>query len=1007
MRIQGHIANQSKTMDAVTTSNGALSVSDTKIQKASAIDISSIVMDDEASKGQGKTAKDVMQEAGEKNISLIQDYMIVMSNFMSDEDYAQLIKEGKKPGSMNATEMVTSLDKIKVTLAQAGVEIKGFTDTLDRETLEKMLGRSMTAAIGELLSEKDIPPTDINIEEVTEAFKKGTSLTEITDETKKYIIKNEKELTIDNLYKSQFSASTNPGKKSKGYYREELSGYLSKTSETLNWEGIETQVKEIVQSAGYEGTKNQLKDAKWIIEQGIPLTKEAFSKLQKMNSLKIPVNSAELLDQITNAIANQKNAKFTLLTGEKNILKEAIRIKEDVEAIPNEAVNLLPLHSKISLGALIQIIKEKDVQEQATENITAMRQMEEIRFSMSIEANYRLLKSGFAIETEPLEKVIEQLKNIENEALQNASFQNKSTVGKQENIYIETLVKKNIILTLPIDMIGRIAKNEEQGTINEVYKEGLFLQKQYQIANQKYEPLATEVRTDLGDSIQKAFRTAEALIEELGFENTQANQKAVRILGYNQMELSEKNMYKVKETNLAVTRCIEKMTPSKILQLIKDGINPLETEFSELEGSLDKYEEINNGKWDQYARFLQHMESKKEVSKEEKEAYIGIHRLLRQIEKTDGAVIGSLINQGAEISLKNLLSAVRTRNHKQIDYKVNEDFDGVEATRTDKSTITEQIENYYNKLLVKMSDQMEKKAPTTLNISMDLTLEEFADTIDEFPSMFNKSEETIASEANEMRKTIQMTDDAIYKNLLGYEQPVTADNMSALSALMNQRGSMYQKLFKVEKELEEKITNLNEVMNGITNSFSDQEETTQAFERLKKVMKEVTEKAMDIPETGKIDQRAISLLYKQVALTTNLAKEENYEVPVFIGDELTSINLRILHQTKEKGKVVITTNTEEFGKLMAEFSVNEKEIKGYMMIEKEASKEAFIKKAKRMELVLSEDGTLKVEIDVILNNAVQINGSGNTKLDYKKEKAIATKKLYGLAKIFLQVIQEK
>ena len=51
------------------------------------------------------------------------------------------------------------------------------------------------------------------------------------------------------------------------------------------------------------------------------------------------------------------------------------------------------------------------------------------------------------------------------------------------------------------------------------------------------------------------------------------------------------------------------------------------------------------------------------MTKEEKEAYIGIYRLLRQLEKTDGAAIGALLQQGAEPTLKNLLTAVRSGLH--------------------------------------------------------------------------------------------------------------------------------------------------------------------------------------------------------------------------------------------------------------------------------------------------------------------------------------------------------
>ena len=43
--------------------------------------------------------------------------------------------------------------------------------------------------------------------------------------------------------------------------------------------------------------------------------------------------------------------------------------------------------------------------------------------------------------------------------------------------------------------------------------------------------------------------------------------------------------------------------------------------------------------------------------------------------------------------------------------------------------------------------------------------------------------------------------------------------------------------------------------------------------------------------------------YKQLALAGNLAKEENYQIPVEINGETTAIHLRVLHDKTEGGKV--------------------------------------------------------------------------------------------------------
>ena len=69
-----------------------------------------------------------------------------------------------------------------------------------------------------------------------------------------------------------------------------------------------------------------------------------------------------------------------------------------------------------------------------------------------------------------------------------------------------------------------------------------------------YEAVGTQVRTDLGDSLQKAFQNVPELLDSLGMEDTQANQRAVRILGYNSLEITEQNITKVNWRNLRMSR---------------------------------------------------------------------------------------------------------------------------------------------------------------------------------------------------------------------------------------------------------------------------------------------------------------------------------------------------------------------------------------------------------------------------------------------------------------------
>ena len=87
-----------------------------------AVDISGKVMDNNAY-GQGRTAEEVMQQLGMADISVMRDYLTVMSHSMSAEDFHEMQQEGFQPSRMEVKESVTILDHIKAALLKGGTVV--------------------------------------------------------------------------------------------------------------------------------------------------------------------------------------------------------------------------------------------------------------------------------------------------------------------------------------------------------------------------------------------------------------------------------------------------------------------------------------------------------------------------------------------------------------------------------------------------------------------------------------------------------------------------------------------------------------------------------------------------------------------------------------------------------------------------------------------------------------------------------------------------------------------
>jgi hypothetical protein len=142
--------------------------------------------------------------------------------------------------------------------------------------------------------------------------------------------------------------------------------------------------------------------------------------------------------------------------------------------------------------------------------------------------------------------------------------------------------------------------------------------------------------------------------------------------------------------------------------MIKDQKNPLDMTMEELNTQADnsKNEMSGQSEEDNYAKFLWKMEHTKGITEEEKESFLGIFRLIHQVNKTDGAVIGQLVNQQIPVTMRNLMMAVRTRKNTGNEFAVDEEFGYVEAVNRAELSITQQVEVAFQSAHLKNAERI-------------------------------------------------------------------------------------------------------------------------------------------------------------------------------------------------------------------------------------------------------------------------------------------------------------
>jgi hypothetical protein len=906
----------------------------------------------------GKSLIEIQQEAGNVDVGIQQDYMTVMSNTMSEEDYAKLEEDGFDFKSMNPDEAVTIVDKIKAELAKSGQIIAGYNDDIDMDVLAEAVGsETLARQVAESFSDADIPLTDENVDMLGQAWDMASSLTAPSDGAIGYMIDNEMAPEIWNLYLAQNSGSGNIASGAGGYYAEDVKGYYTQSG-TDDTKGMQEQIERIIEQSSLELNDDSRADAQWLIDRGLPVTADNLDRLSDIKQCEFPVTEETFAKAAATAIAEGKNPVHADLSDTENIYEKAAKMLSEYTS--------------------------DEMWESLGDNITARRQLEEIRLRMTAEVNVKLLKnnSDFAIDTAPMEQLVEALKKAEQEVAAKYFPDADDAVEKYQMFnHAQDIVRD--IPSLPLGIIGTYAIEDTEDTLSEFHRAGSSLRDAYVKANESYEEMMTVPRADLGDSIKKAFSNVDDILKDLNLEVNDENRRGVRILGYNQMTVTEENIEKVLAADTQVRDVVKKMTPAATLQMIRDGVNPLEKTFDELN---EYFEESGSGYEEQsesYSRFLYRLEHKKEISDDERDAYIGVFRLMRQIERTDGAAVGALVNSQAEIQFSTLLSAVRSGRFKSLDVKVEDAFGTVSQIVRNADSISDQIAkgfvNKVNDILTEVSESPEADRAY------------------------------YTEELAEIRETANVSQDAVELLQRG-DMTASAENLMAAEELLNGEETIFN---KAERRIKDKGTNAGEELLGkagaLWEKLDSKEDFREAYTDALSSINETVEELSFEADTS-IDVRDMQLLHKQLNITAAAASEEEYIIPMYIGDNLSQVHFSVRQQETGKGEVHIQVNMQDSSRMEADFRLQNGVLSGILR----GNSEEEVTKLKSAADIMNErltgddeelNGITAGEINVYRSDEYNVNRAGMD-AGINNTDGAENIELYRVAKVFLQSIRQ-
>ena len=907
-----------------------------------------------------------------------------------------------------------------------------------RETIKNLQEQGVTqlmdpAQIENALREADLPVTKANVARIASAVQMTTILPELSQDAEAYILENQMAPTIENLYHGQYSAS---GALDISVVDEEV------------WQQLQGQITGLLQENGISVDDTVLADAKWLFANEIAVTPENINAMQVMRDISENMTPEKVLDQIIYAMQTGASPEQASLDDRQIVI--AIDALQTLEEITPEDVENTVRNSGQSEVTLQQLKQSVDVrnsgqserkdQDNVTEASEAQqnggsqtdnrpifsemitvtqRQLEELRLRMTLPAAVRMAQKGIDIQVTPLKALVEELRQQEQEDYQEILPDIKLDESQWDRVQ-DSIAQAEDIRKAPASILGIGARQHELLTMNVLHRAAVSAAAQTRQYQTDYEAVGTQVRTDLGDSIQKAFQNVPELLDSLGMEDTQANQRAVRILGYNSLEITEQNVMKVKELDAQVNSVLDHMKPTLVMKLVQQGENPLDLPLDELDQRLARLaDEQDISSEEKYSRYLWRLEQEQGLTKQERDGYIGLFRLMHQVEDSDGAAIGSVMEAGWEMNLRSLLKAVRTEKRKGVDTRIDDDFGGLSDLRYTSKNITQQIDNafsgkefsgesssdstrqYYERLSRQIMNEMEPAALREISDGdmeqlLDHSLERLQEQLKQAEGSQETQQRLYEQLASQLRETVEQSQESIrYLEQIGL--PDTINNIQAAQQLICQNYDVYHEIHERRRDVSgEEQDELRQSMEEIPDSLDQEDMLLQSYDRLGQSMEKILEHSYEKEMITSDELRGLKQLRTGMIFQSSRAGRYSYDVPVVTGDQVTTMNVTLIQGEEDTGRVQIYMDN-----ISAEFRVQQGEIKGLVLCDDREGYDTLSGDGEKLTQALQQDGYNVKNISYSMNHRSRVEA-----MTAKAGEKVPSSSLYRIAKTVVRYVMD-
>lgn len=773
-----------------------------------------------------------------------------------------------------------------------------------------------------------------------------------------YLLKNKMPLNQENLYKAHYS-----GQQSKQTSDTTEEAWQSQAAQTWNElpQTLQTQLQHIMERAGIPVNDQSKGGAAMMLANDIPVTTDSMRAYMDMHA------------QVGTPIDELPTAEMEQTQAEQDIETKAEKLQQAVESLTEtDVIETVRAEKPLTIAAMLadQNRFQSDSQPgaettpQSLREVTALRQLEELRLTMTQQAAVRMLKQDINIDTRDLSQVVAKLRNVEAQMTREL-FARNGVDATEENVALYTELQQDLqtIGTAPAVRLGYLFDAEQGNALQRVSVRGLAdlvaedgsQRTEAQTENpatagsaaqadeivsdtirrpanfvameREYDALGTAPRADMGDSIRKAFANVDAILQEMQLPADAEHTRAVRILGYNSIAITEENLQQVIQYDREVNDLLAACQPNAVLSMIRDGINPLDLSVEELNQTLrEKNYQAGVKETEDFATFLRDVERRGEISEEERSGYIGMYRVLKNLEKSGDREAGYLFANGSRLTVRNLITAMRSRKAAGMDVSVDDAFGMLTEMQTRGTKMDAQIEAAF------LNDENWSAQGNDGNNVQDI---EMAENAEDAANPWQEIEEDDAlAEAEELLQAQGLEESAVNVQaanviLHGTDAVESADIYSLLAQVMKnlhfedhttedavdtETEAMAKSLAGTDIELPFEPESLLEHLGqggDLSLTYAD-------------LQQQLVEQMYTQAQLGgtSMDFQNLKLVQAGFRILGAMAKRQQYQLPVATETGTKLVNLTLQTDASQRGTIEIQLPSARFGKLSATLHVD-------------------------------------------------------------------------------------